>query len=273
MDHGCYSDGIPCWKAHIPTRVATQRPQKLSSAENHKGSDVSFYFGPPQDSRNAKRTTHAILGIGVVDPWSFYLAPAPHTANTYSRIQIMRMLGAVLRTRLPMIPQWVCLFIGWTRKMAVVPFGNHEKGALTQKKVMPKWTRVKIKIVPPVNIPIPTKIGSKWVVHQSPKMGSQNGFDPQPNVWPFIFIGLFGNRFVEAWSPSPGRARARSACRGRLGSISRGPAECCTGAGCYPKFGGKPGVCQNLEDSLLFPKFQGELGSWVFFFFFAKFEG
>ena len=37
------------------------------------------------------------------------------------------------------------------------------------------WPWVKIQIVPPVHIPIPTKIGSKMGAF--PKMGSQNGFD------------------------------------------------------------------------------------------------
>ena len=42
-----------------------------------------------------------------------------------------------------------------------------------------RW--VKSQIVPPVNIPIPTKIGSKMGGEFTyPKMGSQNGFDPQP---------------------------------------------------------------------------------------------
>ena len=48
-----------------------------------------------------------------------------------------------------------------------------------------KWPWVKSQIVPPVNIPIPTKIGSKMGGEFTyPKVGSQNGFDPQPNGLP-----------------------------------------------------------------------------------------
>ena len=43
------------------------------------------------------------------------------------------------------------------------------------------WPWVKIQIVPPVNIPIPTKIGSKMGGAATPKW-DPIGFDPQPYV-------------------------------------------------------------------------------------------
>ena len=49
------------------------------------------------------------------------------------------------------------------------------------------WPWVKIQIVPPVNIPIPTKI---WVVHL-PQNGTI-GFDPQPDVNHRTITGVCG---------------------------------------------------------------------------------
>ena len=45
------------------------------------------------------------------------------------------------------------------------------------------WPWIKIQIVPPVNIPIPTKLGSKMGGEFTyPKMGAQDGFDNHCHV-------------------------------------------------------------------------------------------
>ena len=53
------------------------------------------------------------------------------------------------------------------------------RGTQNRNHHIPIWAWVKIPIVFPVNISIPTKIGSKMGGEFTyPKMGSQNGFDP-----------------------------------------------------------------------------------------------
>ena len=116
------------------------------------------------------------------------------------------------------------------------------------------WPWVKIQIAPPVNIPIPTKTGSKmggefsyqpkwdwfkWGVHLPTKMG--NGFDPIPLALttaarsrPLTRLSLASLSLRHCHHPSPSPARLMNELQARVKCLGGNRGQVTQGKACEP---------------------------------------